>query len=69
MKIIENMEEELKGRIKDLEDLIEEKGIASKELKKIRKIHRNINLAVIVGSLITVAGITAWAVSSVSKKN
>ncbi|WP_297100710.1 hypothetical protein [uncultured Draconibacterium sp.] len=64
MEFNENIKTELERKIKELEDLIAEKGVGAKQLKKARRTQRNINLAVIVGSLITVAGITAWAVSS-----
>jgi len=64
MEFNEKIKEELEGRIKKLEKLIANKGIGSKQLKKVRNTQRNVNLAVIVGSLITVAGITVWAVSN-----
>ena len=64
MEITEKVKEELEGRIKYLENLIAEKGIGSKQLKKARKTQRNVNLAILAGSLITVAGITIWVVSN-----
>lgn len=64
MEFTEKIKTELEGKIKELEDLIAQKGVGSKQLKKVKKTQRNVNLAIIVGSLITVAGITAWAVSS-----
>lgn len=69
MEFNEKIKNELEGRIKKLEDLIAAKGVGSKQLKKVRKTQRNVNLAIIVGSLVTVAGITAWAVSSSSNKD
>ncbi|WP_340111871.1 hypothetical protein [Maribellus mangrovi] len=64
MEFTEKIKTELEGKIKNLENLIAEKGVGSKQLKKARRTQRNINLAIVVGSLITIAGITAWAVSS-----
>ena len=64
MEFTEKVKEELEGRIKYLENLIEEKGIGSKQLKKARKTQRNVDLAILAGSLITVAGIIIWVVSN-----
>ena len=64
MEFTEKVKEELEGRIKYLENLIEEKGIGSKQLKKARKTQRNVYLAILAGSLITVAGIIIWVVSN-----
>lgn len=64
MEFNEKIKKELDDRIKKLEDLIAKKGVGSKQLKKVRKTQRNINLAIIAGSLITIAGITAWAISN-----
>ncbi|WP_319500351.1 hypothetical protein [uncultured Draconibacterium sp.] len=69
MEFNEKIKAELEGKIKDLEKLIAEKGIGAKQLRKARRTQRNVNLAVIVGSLITVAGITLWAVSGSSNKD
>ncbi|KJF44239.1 hypothetical protein [Draconibacterium sediminis] len=68
MEFTEKIKTELEGKIKELEDLIAEKGVGAKQLKKAQRTQRNVNLAIIVGSLITVAGITVWAVSSNSRK-
>jgi hypothetical protein len=64
MEFTEKIKEELEGRIKNLENFIAEKGVGSKQLKKVRKTQRNVNLAIVVGSLITVAGITVWVVTN-----
>ncbi len=69
MEFNEKIKKELEGRIKNLEELIADKGIGSKQLKKARKVQRNVNLAIIVGSLITIAGITAWAISSSNQED
>ncbi len=64
MEFNEKIKEELEGRIKKLESFIADRGIGSKQLNKARKVQRNVNLAVLVGSLISVAGITMWILSS-----
>lgn len=69
MEFNEKIKEELEGRIKKLEDFIADKGIGSKQLTKARNAQRNLNLAVFVGGLITIAGITVWAISSNSSKD
>jgi len=63
MEFTEKIKDELEGRIKKLEDFIAKRGIGSKQLKKARKVQRNVNLAIFVGSLITITGITVWALS------
>jgi hypothetical protein len=64
MEFTEKIKEEFEGRIKNLENFIADKGVGSKQLKKVRKTQRNVNLAIVVGSLITVAGITVWVVTN-----
>ena len=58
-----DIREEFEERINKLENLIADKGIGSKQLGKVRNVQRNMNLAVFVGSLITIAGIAVWALS------
>lgn len=59
-----DINKELERRIKRLENLIEEKGIGSSKLTQARKTQRNVNLAVFLGSLFTVAGLVAWVLTS-----
>mgnify|MGYP006303917103 CR=1 FL=1 len=59
-----NFKEELENRVKNIESLIEERGIGASRLTKARKIQRNVNVAVFLGSLFTVAGIAAWLLNS-----
>jgi len=68
MEFNEKIKEDLEGRIRNLENFIADRGIGSKQLSKARKAQRNVNLAVFVGGLITVAGITVWALSRSSKE-
>lgn len=52
--------QEFEERIDRLEKLIEEEGIGSRPLNKVKKVQRNLNLGIAVGSLLTVAGLTVW---------
>lgn len=63
MDINERVRAELEGRIKKIEDFIADRGLGSKQLEKAKRAQRNVNLAIFAGSLITLAGITAWALS------
>ncbi len=64
MEINKNIKEELERRIKAVEDFIAEKGIGSSKLTKARKTQRSVNLAVFLGSLVTVAGFLVWLLNS-----
>ena len=68
MEFSEKIKDELEGRINKLENFIADRGIGSKKLNKARKLQRNVNLAVIVGGLITIAGITVWAMTRSSEE-
>jgi hypothetical protein len=59
----ERFESGLESRLRKVEDLIAERGVGSSQLSRARTIQRNVNLAIAVGSIITVAGIAAWALS------
>lgn len=58
-----DIREEFETRVKRLESFVEEKGLGSKQLKKVKKIQRTINGVVLLGTIITVAGIAIWAVN------
>jgi hypothetical protein len=63
MEFNKTIKEELEGRIKRLEDFIESKGLGSRKLSKAKKTQRSVNLAVFVGSLVTIVGVAFWALS------
>ncbi len=67
MDINEKIKTELEGRVKKIEDFIADKGLGSKQLRKAKKVQRNVNLAVFIGSLVTIVGITFWALSGNSE--
>ncbi len=55
-----DLRQEFEARVKKLEDFVEDKGLGSKQLKKAKKVQRNMNAVVLLGSLITLAGVTIW---------
>lgn len=69
MDINEKVKTELEERVKKIEDFIADRGLGSKQLQKARRAQRNVNLAVFVGSLVTIAGITVWALTSNSDED
>lgn len=58
-----DIKEEFEARVNRLEDFIEEKGFGAKQLKKAKKVQKNVNAVVFLGSLITLAGIVIWAIN------
>ena len=64
MDIKKKAKAELESRIQRIEHLIAEKGVGSSYLSRARRVQRNINLAIVVGSIVTIAGLTAWALSN-----
>lgn len=69
MEFNEKIKKELEERIKKLENIITDRGIGSKQLHKARAVQRNLNLAVFVGSVITVAGIAVWLFNRSSEED
>jgi ribosome-associated translation inhibitor RaiA len=67
MDITKQAKEQLEKRIKKIEDFIENKGVGSAQLVKAKRMQRNINLAIAIGSFITLAGITVWVLHSLSE--
>ena len=64
MDITKQAKEQLEKRVKKIEEFIANKGVGSAQLAKARRMQRNINLAILVGSFITLAGITIWVLHS-----
>jgi CHASE3 domain sensor protein len=62
MSIVQNAQEELDKRIDKLENLIADRGLGSKQLKKAQTAQRNLNLAIFTGGLVAIAG-ALWAVN------
>ena len=65
MDINQKIKTGLGGSKKKLEDFIEKKGIGSTRLKKAKKIQHNFNFAMFAAGIMSVAGVTFWAL----KKN
>lgn len=68
MDITQKAKDELEYRIQRVENFIAEKGFGSSYLNRAKKIQRNVNLALFVGGLVTLAGLTIWALSKPGKK-
>ncbi|WP_234572518.1 hypothetical protein [Rhodohalobacter sp. 614A] len=53
---------ELEDKIKKLERVIATKGVGSKQLARAERIQRDVNLALILGGVTVVLGLTAWTI-------
>ncbi|MCH2449032.1 MAG: hypothetical protein MK198_02685 [Gracilimonas sp.] len=62
MNLKKKTQEELQNKIKEIEDLIAEKGVGSDYLSKAERVQRDLNLALILGGTAAVLGATAWAI-------
>jgi len=58
-----DIKQEFDARIQKLESLIEDRGLGSKQLKRARKIQKQVNATIFLGGLITFAGIAVWMLS------
>jgi hypothetical protein len=67
MDIATKAKEGIESRLKSIEHFIEEKGLGSSYLTKARRTQRNVNLAIAVGTLVTMAGISIWLFNSSRK--
>ncbi|MCB0581225.1 MAG: hypothetical protein KDD10_18180 [Phaeodactylibacter sp.] len=63
MDIKKKAKAELESRVRKVENLIAEKGVGSSYLSRAKRVQRNINLAIAVGGIITIAGLAAWALN------
>ncbi|MEQ9303965.1 MAG: hypothetical protein RJQ14_08620 [Marinoscillum sp.] len=59
-----DIKQELETRVKSLENLIERKGIGSKQLDKARKTQRYLNITVLGVTVAAIVGIAAWLSAS-----
>ncbi len=55
-----DIKQELENRVKALEDLIETKGIGSKQLNKVRKTQKYLNITVLGVTVVAAIGLAAW---------
>ncbi|WP_154858608.1 hypothetical protein [Cyclobacterium xiamenense] len=60
MDLTKKAKEELEDRIDKIEEFIASKGVGATYLKKAQKTQRDINLALLLVGIVTVAGIAAW---------
>jgi len=63
MDITKRAKEEIETRLEKIENFIAHKGIGSSYLERAKKVQRNLNIAIVMASVVTLAGITVWAVS------
>ncbi|MEX0662651.1 MAG: hypothetical protein WEA58_14190 [Balneolaceae bacterium] len=61
MSLKKRTRDELENQIEELEDLIAQKGVGSDYLSKAERMQRDLNLALILGGIASVLGITAWS--------
>lgn len=60
MDITKKTKQEIEDRIEKIEDFIAKKGLGSTYLQKARKTQRDINLILVLGGILTVAGLVLW---------
>lgn len=64
MSIKERTIQEVEQRIEKIERAIAKNGVGSSYLSKAEKIQRDLNIAIALGGVAVVAGVTAWAIFS-----
>jgi hypothetical protein len=69
MDITEKAKEQLEKRIQKVEDFISERGVGASYLARARKLQRNLNIAIVMASVITLAGITVWAINKMDEED
>lgn len=62
MDLTNKAKEEIENRLKSIEQFIEDKGLGANYLNKAKKTQRNLNLALLAGGALVIAGLTMWAV-------
>jgi|AntRauTorckE6833_2_1112554.scaffolds.fasta_scaffold27297_2 hypothetical protein len=60
----EKAREQLEKRIAELEGLISREGVGSSYVQKARRIQRDLNIALMLGTATAIVGIAAWALMS-----
>lgn len=63
MDFKQKAKEELDFRLQRLENFIADRGLGSEYLDRAKRVQRNVNLTIAVGSVITLAGIAIWAIN------
>lgn len=61
MNLKKKTREELENKIEELENIIAEKGVGSGYLERAERVQRDVNLALILGGVTIVLGVTAWS--------
>lgn len=60
MSLKDKTREELENKIAKLENIIARKGIGSEYLSRAERIQRDVNLALVLGGITVILGVTAW---------
>lgn len=55
-----DIKHELENRVKAIENLIERRGIGSKQLEKARKVQRIVNITAVGITVAAVVGVATW---------
>lgn len=63
MDITKKTKQELESRIQKVEQFIAERGLGSSYLEEAKRVQRNINLGILMASVITLAGVTVWVIN------
>ncbi len=61
MNLKEKTQKELEEKIEELENKIAKNGVGSGYLSKAERIQRDVNLALILGGVTAILGLTAWS--------
>ncbi|MFN1835671.1 hypothetical protein AB2B38_010445 [Balneola sp. MJW-20] len=60
MSFKEKSREEIVKKIDEFEKLIESKGLGAQKLQKAKRVQRDLNLGLMVGTAALLGGLTAW---------
>lgn len=68
MSLAQKTKEELEARVQKLESFIENRGVGSSYLKRAKKVQKTANVAIVVGAVVAIAGVSIWAISKLNKE-
>jgi len=63
MGLKDKTRQELEQRVKEIDNIIAQKGVGSRQLGRAVRVQRNLNLALLLGTVAVVIGLTSWLVS------
>lgn len=68
MDVKDKTRAELDERVDKLERLIARKGVGSRYLKKMERIQRDVNIALLLSAAAGIVGLSAWAILKSGKE-